>query len=173
MDKKILIVILVMLVLMLIIFITFKLNKPSIEVQKQLLDNAEILIISDNEEVIINIDNIKSAGEEKFQAILDTSSTKASIHTYNGIQLKELFLNLKITISKSDIIILSGVDSFAVAYSGEEVLKDDNVYIAYMEDGKYLGTLDNGGTGPYEVIVKEDQFSNRRCKWLTKIEVRR
>ena len=42
-----------------------------------------------------------------------------------------------------------------------------------MEDGKYLGTLDNGGTGPYEVIVKEDQFSNRRCKWLTKIEVRR
>ena len=173
MDKKILIVILVMLVLMLIIFITFKLNKPSIEVQKQLLDNAEILIISDNEEVIVNIDDIKSIGEETFEAVLDTSSTKPTIHTYNGVQLKELLSNLTITLNNNDVIILSGVDSFAVAYSGEEVLKDENVYIAYMEDGKYLGTLDNGGTGPYEVIVKEDQFSNRRCKWLTKIEVRR
>lgn len=173
MDKKVLTVVLILLVLMVIIFITFKFNKPSREVQKQLLDNAEILIISDNQEIIINIDNIKSAGEEKFESILDTSSTKASMHTYNGVQLKDLFLKLKITLNKSDIIILSGVDSFAVAYSGEEVLKDNNVYIAYMEDGKYLGTLDNGGTGPYEVIVKEDQFSNRRCKWLTKIEVKR
>lgn len=173
MDKKTLVVILVLIVLIAIIFITFKLNQPSRELQKDLLDKAELLIISDNQEIIVNIDDIKSIGEETFEAVLDTSSTKASIHTYNGVQLKELLSNLTITLNNNDVIILSGVDSFAVAYSGEEVLKDENVYIAYMEDGKYLGTLDNGGTGPYEVIVKEDQFSNRRCKWLTKIEVRR
>ena len=41
-----------------------------------------------------------------------------------------------------------------------------------MEDGKYLGNKDEGGRGPYESIVVSDSFSNRRCKWLTKVEVK-
>jgi len=41
-----------------------------------------------------------------------------------------------------------------------------------MEDGKYLGSRDSGGRGPYESIVVSDIFSNRRCKWITEIEVK-
>ncbi len=173
MDKKILIVVLVLIVLLVIVFISFKFTKPSREVQKELLDNAEILIVDNKEEKIINIDDIKSAGEETFEAVLDTSSTKATLHAYNGTQLRKLFVYLGISIESKDVIVISGVDTFAVAYSGEEVLKDDNIYIAFMEDGEFLGTMSNGGTGPFESIIKSDQFSNRRCKWITKIEVRR
>jgi hypothetical protein len=41
-----------------------------------------------------------------------------------------------------------------------------------MEEGKYLGGRDSGGRGPYESIVVSDTFSNRRCKWITEIEVK-
>ena len=41
-----------------------------------------------------------------------------------------------------------------------------------MEDGKYLGSYLEGGRGPYESIVLSDMFSNRRCKWISKIEVK-
>lgn len=173
MDKKILIIILTFIILIGVIFIAFKLNQPSQELQKELLDNAEILIIDDDQEKVLNIEDIRSIDEEIFQAVLDTSTSKASLHTYNGVQLKNLLSYFEIPLSEKDVVVLSGVDSFAVAYSGEEVLKNENIYIAFMEDEKFLGTIDSGGTGPYEAIVKSDQFSNRRCKWLTKIEVRR
>ena len=173
MDKKLLIVAIVFIVLIVIIFVSFKLSQPSREIQKELLDNAEILILDGKAELIINMEDIKSLEEETFEAVLDTSSTKASLHTYKGVQIKDLLSYFKIPLNKDDIIVLSGADSYGVAYSGTEVLKEENIYIAFMEDGEYLGTIENGGTGPFEAIVKSDQFSNRRCKWLTKIEVRR
>lgn len=173
MNKRVLIVILIFVVLLVVVFISLRLNQPSIERQKEFLENAEILLVDGDSERVININDLKSIGEEEFEAILDTSSTDPSLNTYNGIQLRDILSYFKIPLNNKDVIILSGVDSYSVAYSAEEVLMDKNVYIAFMEDGKLLGSMDDGGRGPYESIVVSDQFSNRRCKWLTKIEVRK
>jgi hypothetical protein len=44
--------------------------------------------------------------------------------------------------------------------------------IAYLCDGKGLGTLKEGGTGPLRVIVLNDAFGTRCCKYVYKIEVK-
>ena len=108
---------------------------------------------------------------EDFEAVFDTSTTEPTSHIYAGVQLKDLLEDNNINFENKTIIV-KAADGYSVAYSSEEVSRDKNVYIAFMEDGKYLGSRDTKGRGPYESIVLSDTFSNRRCKWITEIEVK-
>lgn len=172
MNKKGISVVLIFTVLIIITFVSLKLNNQSVEIQKNLLNRAEFILTDGLNEITLSQNNIKHYGEEEFNAVLDTSSSDAKLHNYVGIQLKKIIFSNNVDIKDKEAVIISAADGYSVAYSIEEVLKDDNIYIAYMEDGKYLGNRENGGRGPYESIVVSDMFSNRRCKWVTKIEVR-
>lgn len=172
MKKQIVIVSIIVAVLTITIFITLHLTQESREAQKQLLINAEIILKNEQTEIILNKKSLGDLKEEYFEAVLDTSSSEPKKHSYTGVQLKNILLHFNIDLKDSSSVILSGADGFSVAYSKSEVLKDKNVYIAYMEDDKYLGSYEDGGRGPYESIVLSDVFSNRRCKWITRIEVK-
>lgn len=169
--KKKLTVIFIFVILSLTLVTALKMNESTIEAQKELLNNAQILLKNKEDEFILSIDDLKSM-EEEFEAVLDTSTTDPSSHTYTGVQVKNILSNYSIALNNENTIIVTGADGYSVAYSKKEVLEDNNIYIAFMEDGTYLGNKENGGRGPYESIVKSDQFSNRRCKWLTRIEVK-
>ena len=162
MDKRVLIILSLFLALTITIFITYSLSGETIGEQREALEKEEIILLSQDIEIIINLEDLKTISEE-FEAVLDTSTSKASVHKYMGAQLKDILSQNKIDIKDKKAVILSGVDGYSVAYSLEEVLQDENVYIAYMEDGKYIS---------FQSIVTSDMFSNRRCKWLIKIEVK-
>ncbi len=170
MKKRAAIIISIIVILTIVLIISLNLNKASIEKQKEILANAQIILVYDEKAIILNRDDIILYGEN-FEAVLDTSSTEPTTHTYTGVMLKDL-LNKKNVKFQNKTIIIKAVDGYQVAYSSEEVSMDKNVYIAFMEDGKYLGSRDSGGRGPYESIVVSDNFSNRRCKWITEIEVK-
>lgn len=172
MNKRMLIVIVTIILLSIIVYFSLKLSQESIEKRRETLEKAEIVLVSEEEEKILNIDIIKSIGKKDFQAILDTSTTDASLHNYTGVELKDILNYFNIELDNKKAVILTGVDGYSVAYSIDEVLEDENIFVAYMEDGKYLGTRKDGGRGPYESIVVSDQFSFRRCKWLIEIEVK-
>ena len=162
MNKKVLILLSLFLILSITIFITYSLSKEAINVQRETLENEEIILRSGEIEIILKREDL-SADSEDFEAVLDTSTTKASTHKYKGAQLKNILSKNNLDVKDKGVIILTGVDGYAVAYSAEEVLQENNVYIAYIEDEKYIS---------YQSIIRSDMFSNRRCKWLTKIEVK-
>lgn len=170
MKKRAAIIISLIAVLLITIAITLNFNKISNEKQKEILSNAQIILKYDDNELLLTKDNI-IIYNENFEAVLDTSSAEPTTHIYTGVQLKDLLNNNSINFDNKTIII-KAVDGYSVAYSQEEVSQDKNVYIAFMEDDKYLGSRDSGGRGPYESIVVSDIFSNRRCKWITEIEVK-
>jgi hypothetical protein len=145
--------------------------QENIEKQKERLAAAEMIVTSDGVQYTVTLESIQAAGDETFEAVLDTSDTDAEMKTYVGVEFKKLFESLGIGLEGQTAVVLSAADGYSVAYGIDEVLQDGNVYIAYMEDGAYLDTIDHGGRGPFEAIVVTDTFSNRRCKWLTGIEV--
>ncbi len=160
------------LILLVVVFLAaLSMNKSEIESRRILLESSTIEVISEDQSDMVGLEVIQSLGLEEFEAVLDTSSTDASLYKYSGVQLVKLLASLGYEIDGKDMIIATGADGFSVAYSGEEVLEDGNIYIAVMEEGKYLGGIEDGGSGPYEIIVINDSFSNRRCKWITGIEV--
>lgn len=172
MNKKLLIVMSLILVLSATIYISLKLTRESIAERKETLEKAEISFIYEEEKKILNIDTIESIEPDEFEAILDTSTTDPSLHKYRGVEIKDILNFYNIDLKDKKAVIVTGVDGYSVAYSIDELLVDSNIYIAYMEDGKYLGQRKDGGRGPYESIVVSDSFSNRRCKWIIEIEVK-
>lgn len=171
MNKRVFVVSFVIIVLFVIMIVSIKLSQPSIQKQKEILANAEIVLVDGDNEIVVGINEINNITVENFKAVLDTSTTDPVEHNYTGAQLKDILNKYNIDLSDKKAVILSAVDGYSVAYSTEEALLDKNVYITYKQDGKFLKSRDEGGRGPYESIVVSDKFSNRRCKWLTKIEV--
>lgn len=170
MKKRAAIIAATMVVLSIALIISMYFNKKNIEKQKDILSKAQIVLVYDEKVSVLNKENI-ILYDEKFEAVFDTSTTEPTVYMYTGVQLKDLLNNNNIDFQNKTII-LKAADGYSVAYSSEEVSLDKNVYIAYMENGKYLGSKDTGGRGPYESIVVSDNFSNRRCKWITEIEVK-
>ena len=168
-SKKLAIIIVVLLVLVFIAALF--LNKENIEKRKELLENSQIELIINEEIYLLDKSVIDEIDIEEFNAILNTSTSSASEHTYTGIELSKILLHFGIVQEDVSTIIAHGVDGYSVAYSKKEILEENSIYIAYMEDGKFLGGRDQGGRGPFETIAVNDQFSNRRCKWLIRIEV--
>jgi hypothetical protein len=45
------------------------------------------------------------------------------------------------------------------------------VYIVYAIDNKPLGKKEDGGAGPFELVIKNDPFSQRWCKFVSEVEI--
>ncbi|MCR3955243.1 MAG: hypothetical protein NUK57_03035 [Gudongella sp.] len=160
------------LILAIIFIAALLMNMDERERRKELLESSQIVLRWEDGEETLSLEDIRLAGEETFKGTLDTSSSDPSEHQYIGVQLSSiLMIYLKADYSEWEKVVVSGADGFSVAYGRDEVQQSGNLYLAYMEDGEYLGDMDSGGRGPYETIILSDMFSNRRCKWVVEIEV--
>lgn len=161
----------IIIILIISLGVVLTLNHNNLEQQKIISTNAEILLKTAKAENTLSFENIKKAGEENFEAILDTAKSDPITYTYTGVQLKNILKQCGLDLQTKKTVILSAVDGFTVAYTMDEVLKNKNIYLAYAREGAKLKDKDAGGNGPYMSIVVSDPFSSRRCKWLTTIEV--
>lgn len=64
------------------------------------------------------------------------------------------------------------LDGYASAVTGQEVLTEDNVYLCIYMNGERLKPKQEGGLGPYLIVIKNDRFSQRWCKFVEEIQVR-
>lgn len=135
-------------------------------------ENAQVILKEGDLEVVLNHENIINIGQVHFTAILDTSTTDPEEHTYTGVPLKKVIEEAGLSLDKKEIVIIKGVDGYTVALSIEEVLDEENAFLAYAVDGKALKPKNRGGSGPYQLIVRKDQFSQRWCKFVVEIEVK-
>ena len=67
---------------------------------KKLLENSEIILTDGQNVIILNEKIIKQSGEETFEAILDTASTKPTKHIYEGTQLKNILKDNNMNLNK-------------------------------------------------------------------------
>ena len=123
--------------------------------------NAILTIVADGKEYEVTFDDILALEEIEFPAVLKSSGKPPVDTTYTGVELKAILAQQEIATEGKTQVITKAVDGYTVALSLEEVLEDDNVYIVYKRDGKDLGTREEGGSGPYQVVVRQDQFGQR------------
>lgn len=162
----------IIIVLIIIVGVFAFMNKEIAIDNLEAHQNAEIILKDGNKEIRYGNDYITELGEMEFNAVLDTSDTDPKTHIYAGIPLINLIEDSGINIEDKDQIIVRAVDGYTVALNTKEAEVDDNVYIVYKVDGKLMKTRENGGSGPYQLIIKNDQFSQRWVKYLVEIEIR-
>lgn len=148
-----------------------------------LYEKSEIKIIAYGEEIGIytmeKILEVEGVNVEDFVAIYDTSTSDPEEKTYTGIELKVLLSALGISLENARTITLKASDGVNKLYSQQDVVKSNNVYIAYKVEGQYFNTgidplastkIEEDG-GPFVVIKVSDAFSQSRCKMLVEIVV--
>ncbi|SCY52133.1 molybdopterin-dependent oxidoreductase [Alkaliphilus peptidifermentans] len=169
MNKKVLITILFLIGL---IALTAYINRGTIKDKAVMIENAELSIKeAGNEGMKLDFTLIQLLGEETFVANLKSSGKDPVEHQYKGVPLKAILNSANVSFEEKKQVIVRSVDGYTVALTVEEVLDDDNVYIAYERNGEPLGTKEEGGSGPYQVIIRKDPFSQRWAKFVVEVEL--
>ena len=169
MSKKTIFVVIAILIVIVGIFAY--LNSGYIKDKKEMHINAEIIVKEGDKEILLTFNEIRELGEEEFKANLKSSGNPAEEHSYTGVPLKNVIKKVNTDVEDKAQVIVRAVDGFTSAYNMSEVLEDNNMYLAYMMDDELLKGQEDGGDGPYQIIVRKDQFSQRWAKYVLEIEL--
>jgi len=162
-----------LIILVMIVGVTAYLNRGNIADRQEMQDNAQIILLENGEEIkTVDMTFIKKQGEKTFNKELDTSETGPEIQTYTGVLLKSVIEEAGIKLDNKTQVIVKAVDGYTVALTAAEVRKDDNVYIVYKNNGEYLQEKSKGGTGPYRIVIRDDQFGQRWCKFVMEVNIK-
>ncbi|MFO7941460.1 MAG: molybdopterin-dependent oxidoreductase [Bacillota bacterium] len=120
----------------------------------------------------IDLDTLMDQEQEEFTATLKSSDAPAREHDYVGVELRKLFENLEIDLEGATQVISRAVDGYTVALELEEVMQPDNVYVVHSVDGEPMAPREEGGSGPYQLVIRGDEFGQRWTKHLMELDLR-
>lgn len=174
MDKKkqFKIIIMIIIILLVVTGILICLGQNSIRDAKesQALKTLKLFDRSDTA-ITFHFDEIKDLEHATFQTEIRSNGLKPQKVDYTGVELNTLFEAAGIDNSGIKKIIFYGVDGYVTSVDGSELSEKDNLYIAYKMNGKELKSQEEGGFGPYQLVIRNDAFSQRWCKYLARIEI--
>jgi len=146
------------------------LNRGSAE-EKKRLQQAGVFKIIRNDKTLceVSMADLQSIGFSEIKAMMDTSTTDPAEVTFSAVQVKDILANKNVSLDGVKTLEFRAIDGYASAVSLEEAKTEQNVYICTKKNGMALGTKSEGGMGPYLMIIKSSQFSQRWCKFLQEI----
>lgn len=182
-SKPVIIAIIILSVIVVSFAVFLPLYLKNNQEARVLYENSEISIKAYGEEIgvykIGELLALEGVDEIDFVAIYDTSTSDPEEKTYTGIELKVLLSALGISLENARTITLKASDGVNKLYRQQDVVKSNNVYIAFKVEGQYFNTgidplastkIEEDG-GPFVVIKVSDAFSQSRCKMLVEIVV--
>jgi hypothetical protein len=157
-----------------ILGVTGFMNRGSASEKAALNENAVFKVLVNGEEVVSrNMVEIQALGESEFQANLKTNGKEAIEYQYTGVLIKTILEDAGVDLQDAKGVVVSAVDGYAVSISMEKIMDEDNVYLAYKRDGELIGTREDGGKGPYQMIIRKDAFSQFWCKYALTADVQK
>ena len=130
--------------------------------------NISINIVQGENQQIVEKDFIYSHKDAiSFPAVVRSSGNKPVETEYKGIEMFKLFSSLNLDISNIDKITFNASDGYRVILSIEEINEPNNVYLTFERDGKLMKSKNQGGNGPFQLVIRQDPFSQR---WIKHVE---
>lgn len=137
-------------------------------------ETVGISIISDGNTITLNFEEITALNHHEFKAVEDTSGSGPASRKYKGVLLREVLNKASIdneAITAASKVIVKGLDGYVIALSTDEVMEGKGIYLAFEKNGKPLGNMKNGGSGPFQLIAVTDSFSQRWCKYVFEVSL--
>lgn len=136
-------------------------------------DDGTITFIWSDKTASLTFEEITALENHQFSAVEDTSTSGPKTRKYKGILLKDIFVKAGIedsSLKSASKVLVKGLDGYVIAMTVEEAVSD-HVYMAFEKDGKPLGTMKKGGSGPFQLIIVKDTFSQRWCKYVFEVSI--
>ena len=159
-------------VLLLTVAVTAYLNTGDRALKRQLETEQQFIVSWGEEQVFVSMDDILSLGPRDYSAILDTSISDAREVTVRGVELAALLDYVGAPWRDAAYFEINGLDEYYSPVLLSEVQEPDNVLICIAMDGKALGSKSSGGFGPYLMVIRNELFSQRWCKYIEEVALR-
>ena len=159
-------------VLTLTVAVTAFLNTGDRALKRQLEQDQQFIVSWDGEQVYVTMDDILSLYPQDYQAILDTSISDAKEVTVRGVELSALLDSVGAPWREAEYFEINGLDEYYSPVLLSEVQEADNVLICIAMDGRALGSKSSGGFGPYLMVIRNELFSQRWCKYIEEVALR-
>jgi DMSO/TMAO reductase YedYZ molybdopterin-dependent catalytic subunit len=149
------------------------LNREQLAGRQALVDDPGVAIKIRGEEIsTIYLDEIRSSGEEEFPVTLRSSGKPPRDLILTGVPLKAILHKLDPQLLDNSVqVVARAIDGYTVAYTMDEVLLDNHIFLVYLEDGESLGSKAEGGSGPLMIVPRQDEFGQRWCKFVVEVDV--
>lgn len=138
------------------------------------LEPASLVVKVNGQEIgSISLEEMVALGGEEFDITLRSSQGEPRENTYLGLPLSTILEAVDQDIlSQGEQVTVRAIDGYAVAYTMEEVMQSDHIYLVWRMDGDPLGNKSDGGSGPLLVIPRQDEFGQRWCKFAVEVDIR-
>lgn len=165
-------IVLIIMALAVVLVITGRLNQDAASMKAKLNEEAVFIVMEKGQEVATwHMGEIQAMGEADFSANLKTNGKDPIPYTYTGVLVKTIIEESGVDLTDAKGIVVTAADGYAVSVTMDKLMEDDNVYLAYMREGDLIGTREEGGKGPYQMIISKDQFSQYWCKYALSVDV--
>ncbi len=168
-EKKIILIILAVFALLIAIFALLNFNSIS-NIGSNKIDST-ILFKTKDKDYIVGFDLIDKLDSEEFEAVVRSNGKKSKTVMYTAVKLVDILDSLNIDYKSTNKAIVKAEDAYISAVSIDDINIDGNVYIAYKMNGKYLKSRQDGGEGPFQLIIRKDNFSQRWVKYVIEVEL--
>ncbi|OPX86466.1 MAG: Oxidoreductase molybdopterin binding domain protein [Pelotomaculum sp. PtaB.Bin104] len=163
-QKKIVYVVIALLVVIIAVFAILNRSDENLQ-EGQILVKAGDSVIG----VLTVADLQKLPAVQKKMVIQSTSGMTK--HEFTGTPLLDALNSIDPGLSqKYTRIITRGIDNYTSGVNMSEVLRPNNVFIVYADNGEPLKTK-TGGEGAMRIIIYQDEFGQRFTNFLTSLEL--
>lgn len=170
-SKKKYALITVIIVLVIAVAVLAILNAQQTQAVMDGLGKSEVSIVVNGEEAgRFTLEYLKNMPKTDFTDQIKESGSTAVKTEFGGVLLKDVLNSLEIDVSGCSSVSYRASDGYASGGTVDEVLNDDTVYVVYERNGQQTKPKSEGGTGPVEIVIAEQAFSQRNCKFLIQIE---
>jgi len=148
------------------------LNRGDAELRRALRENREFHIrIDGNYAATVGLQTLIDIGPQEFTTSLATSISAPRDVTLRGIELRLLLETLEIDTSQASHFVVSGLDGHYSPLTRAEVEREGLIYICFSMDGEMLKAQNEGGFGPYLMVIRGALFAQRWCKYVEAVDV--
>lgn len=162
--------------LLLLVLTSALLNTGDLALKRQLeMDQQFILSWNGAEgpqQARVSMEDILALRPQEREAVLDTSISDAETVLVLGVELSALLDYYDIPWTADNYFEINGLDEYYSPVLYDEVLAPDNVLICIAMNGQSLGSKSTGGFGPYMMVIRNERFSQRWCKYVEEVAVR-
>lgn len=141
---------------------------------RQLQAEAQLLVVTpDGEAVTLGYEQIRALPATEFTATIRASGKAPEDAVYIGVAFAELLAAAGLDeedIAGCSRMVVTAADGYVVSFRMGDVLAEENLYLVYMQDGELMRPLEQGGLGPYQLIARQDSFSQRWAKYVAEIK---
>jgi len=161
-------------VLFVIVGVLAFLNRGDTDVRRALEENRQFQIRLEGElQAIVNFQDLLDLEPQEFTATYATSISAPRETTLKGVELRLIIESLEIDTSGAGYYVVSGLDAYYSPLTRDEVEKEETVYICYSMDGEILKKQDEGGFGPFLLVIRGESYAQRWCKYVEAVDIRK